>query len=538
MQSDVRRAGTSIARSEAELIALALALGARRSGASAAERREAKRAAPVDAERVRAVRSALEAGGDPLGEAFCSLRSPAVRRATGAVYTPFVLVRAILDGVQRRKGATEITRVVDPGAGSGRFLLEAAQRFPTAELVAVETDPVASILLRANAEAAGFSGRLQVLTTDFRTVKLGRTHGRTLFSGNPPYVRHHGIEPRWKAWLRERAHRLGFGASQLSGLHVHFFLATALHGRTGDFGAFVTSAEWLDVNYGRLARELLLGPLGGLGVTLLDPALAPFSDAMTTAAITELELGAAPRTLEFRRVARLSELSTPRSGRAVPRERVAAEARWTSLFRPPARRARGLVELGEVFRVHRGQVTGRNAVWIAGAHSDGLPASVLYATVTRARELFASAGALTDPAVLRRVIDLPVDLDELSVAERRVVERFLRVARRMGANEGFIATHRRAWWSVGLAEPAPILATYMARRPPAFVRNVAGARHINIAHGLYPQVSLPSRTLDAYARHLSRGTSQSDGRTYAGGLTKFEPKEMERLLVPAPDWIR
>jgi hypothetical protein len=26
-----------------------------------------------------------------------------------------------------------------------------------------------------------------------------------------------------------------------------------------------------------------------------------------------------------------------------------------------------------------------------------------------------------------------------------------------------------------------------------------------------------------------------DGRTYAGGLTKFEPREMERLLVPTPE---
>ena len=25
-----------------------------------------------------------------------------------------------------------------------------------------------------------------------------------------------------------------------------------------------------------------------------------------------------------------------------------------------------------------------------------------------------------------------------------------------------------------------------------------------------------------------------DGRTYAGGLTKFEPREMERLAVPDP----
>ncbi|HWP07495.1 MAG TPA: hypothetical protein VNN72_17205, partial [Polyangiaceae bacterium] len=98
--------------------------------------------------------------------------------------------------------------------------------------------------------------------------------------------------------------------------------------------------------------------------------------------------------------------------------------------------------------------------------------------------------------------------------------------------------HRKAWWSVGLREPAPILATYMARRPPAFVRNPCGARHINIAHGLYPREAWSATLLDALARHLNAHASLSAGRTYAGGLTKFEPREMERLLVPGPELLR
>jgi hypothetical protein len=31
---------------------------------------------------------------------------------------------------------------------------------------------------------------------------------------------------------------------------------------------------------------------------------------------------------------------------------------------------------------------------------------------------------------------------------------------------------------------------------------------------------------------LSQTTSTSQGRTYAGGLTKFEPREVEHLLIP------
>jgi hypothetical protein len=510
-------------RTEAELVRVAQALGGR----------PARRGSGDSA--LQAIRAEIEAGGDPLGDAFCRLRTPAVRRASGAVYTPRELVVGMTRWAGRHREAHAVMRVVDPGAGSGRFLREAGARFPSAELVAVEVDPVAVAVLRANLHVAGYGERLRVIQRDYRTAELGTTRGRTLFLGNPPYVRHHELETWGKVWLREQASGLGLRASKLAGLHAHFFLATALHGRAGDFGAFVTSAEWLDINYGLLVRELLVGPLGGLGVELLDATLQPFPGAMTTAAITTFELGGVPPVVRFRRVTSLPELSSLGAGREVPRARVAAAARWTPLLSAPARRRTGMVELGELFRVHRGQVTGKNAVWIAGPHSAGLPPSVLYPTITRARELFATGEELTDVTALRRVIDLPEDLDELSAGERRAVERFLRVARRMKAHEGFVANHRRAWWSVGLAEPAPILATYMARRPPAFVRNLAGARHINIAHGLYPRERFSKAVLDGVAEYLSRATTKADGRTYAGGLTKFEPKEMERLLIPRPD---
>ncbi len=72
----------------------------------------------------------------------------------------------------------------------------------------------------------------------------------------------------------------------------------------------------------------------------------------------------------------------------------------------------------------------------------------------------------------------------------------------------------------------------MARRPPAFVRNSCGARHINVAHGLYPRQKLSEAQLAALAHWLNRHVGTEQGRTYAEGLTKFEPGEVERLLIP------
>ena len=517
---------------ETDLIGLALALGAADVPSwSDAEKRAAARAVPVPDTTVKLCRAAIGNGEDPLGEAFCRLRSPAERRPLGATYTPRPIVSAMLDWSADHLPGRIPVRVVDPGSGSGRFIVAAGRRFPRAHLIATEIDPVAALLLRAHLVCAGLASRATVVFGDYREMRLPALSGRTLFVGNPPYVRHHLIEPAWKKWLTERARALGLESSQLAGLHVHFFLATALHGRPGDYGTFITAAEWLDVNYGALVRQLFMSSFGGKSIDLIEPTALPFSDADTTAVITCFEIGNRAARIRLRRVDSLEALAPLDGGVAVRRERLDAASRWTPLMTRHARKTpEGFVELGELCHVHRGQVTGANKIWIAGEHSAGLPESVLFPSVTRARELFAAGATLTDPAPLRQVIDIPVDPRE----HCKAVERFLSVAREMGADRGFIATHRKAWWSVGLREPAPILATYMARRPPAFVRNLASARHINIAHGLYPRDALSPRVLDALARYLSSSTSLRDGRTYAGGLTKFEPREMERLLVPGP----
>jgi len=157
--------------------------------------------------------------------------------------------------------------------------------------------------------------------------------------------------------------------------------------------------------------------------------------------------------------------------------------------------------------------------------------------VTRARELFQAWDVLAPAIPLRSVIDLPADLGELSAQELRDVELFLSRARAAGAADSYVARHRTPWWRVRLREPPPILATYMARRPPAFVRNLAGARYLNIAHGIYPREPLSAAALDGLGAFLRGCVMDGRGRVYAGGLLKFEPGEMQRLPVPSPQLL-
>ncbi|UJB63269.1 N-6 DNA methylase [Acidovorax sp. YS12] len=518
-------------QTEQELLSLCIALIGEHSGLSATERKLAKMASAslLKSQSVKAIRQAIARGADPLGDAFSLIRSAAERRAAGAVYTPAPIVQSMMRWLTNQGTPA---RIVDPGAGSGRFILAAGEAFPDAQLVAVEMDPLAALMLRANLSARGWTERATVLVKDYREIKLPRCAGMTAFIGNPPYVRHHDIPEGWKAWYASHFAGFGIKASALAGLHLHFFLQTRLLAKMGDVGAFITSSEWMDVNYGSALRRLLLTELGGVALHVLEPTVEAFPGTATTAAITGFRVGETTEPVRVRSVNELKQLNGLTKGTDVPRERLHAAPRWSIIVRPSEAAMADGIELGELFRVHRGQVTGANGIWIAGEHAESLPDRVKLPAVTKAKDLIQAGAHLHSAELLRRVIDLPAELDDFTQDERRRISAFLAWAKLNGADQSYIAQHRKAWWSVGLKAPAPILCTYMARRPPQFTLNACDARHINIAHGLYPRQPLADNVMARLVAWLNTNINTANGRTYAGGLTKFEPKEIERLRIP------
>jgi SAM-dependent methyltransferase len=114
---------------------------------------------------------AIRSGADPLGDAFSAIRSPLTRRAVGAFYTP----PAIVEPMVRWALSRDVRRFVDPGSGSGRYAMAAAIAQPGIEIVAVDLDPLATLLTRANLAVLGASAR--VLNADYLTVRIPKIEG-------------------------------------------------------------------------------------------------------------------------------------------------------------------------------------------------------------------------------------------------------------------------------------------------------------------------------------------------------------------------
>ena len=519
-------AATSMATIE-DVASVALAIV----GARHASKHEKAIASPCEnTDLVRAVRTEIANGGDPLGTAFLAARAAEERREAGAVYTPKAMIDAMLSWAFSN-GTPD--RVVDPGCGSGRFAVAAGRIWPDAKIIAIDSDPLATLMTKAALTVHRMMDRSDVQQASYLDANVPPIEGKTYFIGNPPYVRHHSISVPDKEWLVRSTTSLGSKASGLSGLHIYFFIRTQQLARKGDIGVFVTSSEWLDVNYGHALRQLLAGNLGGESIHVVDAAALPFDDALTTAAITCFRPCMKSSGIRFHQVRTSSDLGDLTQGKMITPSEARSSRKWTNAGSPMIMRAHDQIELGEIARVSRGQVTGNNSAWFDGPHAKGVPDRFKVPSVTKANELISAGHSLTDTAKLRRLINLPADLSDLTRAERNSLEPFLDWCREEGVPDGYVARHRKAWHAIGLYEPAPILCTYMARRPPVFVRNLAGARHINIAHGIYPRQAMSETELMDLVARLNSCVKIESGRTYAGGLTKFEPKEIERILIPA-----
>jgi SAM-dependent methyltransferase len=462
-------------------------------------------------------------GGDPLGDYFIDAVSPSDRRLFGATLTPNWLIDLQLDQIANKCNPA---RVIDAGAGTGRYALSAARRWPHAMVIAVEKDPALADAIRINGRASGL--KIDVRCDDYLSLDLPEVGGATAFIGNPPYVRHHDISAEDKVWYSREMSRLGLPHSQLAGLHTYFYLKSYLLSQRGDVGSFVSAAEWLDTNYGRAMRELFCR-MGGDKLIRVNPSQRVFPDALTTSVIgvwaigneggvefTDLEARTVQPRIEIARDKLLQREKWPGFGRVFPKE-------------PETRSV-----LGEYFRISRGQVTGCNHLWIATDETERLiPERYLFPCVTDAKEIIDVNGVLRDGTKLRRVIDLPSDLCDLTTAERKKVDLFLETATHSGASDSYIAKHRKPWWRVGLKPPPPIVMTYMGRRPPVFARNACEARIINIAHALVPLRPMSIRAQDKLVAWLNENVCTTLGRTYCDGLVKFEPGEAMRIPIPA-----
>jgi adenine-specific DNA-methyltransferase len=475
-------------------------------------------------------------GRDVIGAAYERLVSGRTRRTLGQFFTPLAVGRAMA----RWLLADQPQLLLDPGCGSGSLLVAAAhERKVQTRLLGIDVDPLAIAMAEANRAARQIKG-LELRTTDFLLDDV-RERPQAVIC-NPPYTRHHALTAEAKAAIHAGfGTRLKVELSQLASLHV-LFLVRALEITADEAAlAFVTPAHWLDMNYAREIKRLLLARAHVEAIVRFPADELVFDHTVTTAMITLIRKGAdgtqPTRLIEAKSTSTDSITAVLTDPDAGERVTLTSARKWS---RPQRKRRNAGIALAEAAHVRRGVATGCNNFFVLSERQRrdlGLGRSSVRPCLASPRHF---GGQTIDmeafealPETTRRWLLEPKrphatgpladylarGRTEFGVLERHLVKQRVKAGRR--------------WFAVEAHFEAPILFTYFNRPRARFVRNLALAVPLNNWLVITPHNDVDSDALfETLTSAPVLARLQDDCRLYGNGLWKLEPSELKQLRLP------
>jgi len=477
------------------------------------------------------------------------LLSPERRKALGAYYTDERLVDFLVSwGLRGRAEGT----VMDPSCGDGRFLVRAAAAGPGIRLLGCDIDP------RAMGQTRGTLGEMgaeaELVEADFFRLLPERFGPVDLVVGNPPFIRYQRFQGDTRRRALESALRLGVRLSRLSSSWAPFLLHAVQFLREGGDLAMVVPAEITQAQYGLVTLRALLSRFREVRLLVFENNL--FAGAQEeTCLLLARGYGGSSRQIGFIPVTSLTELAdVPVTSVAAGSEVVVAVTEGEvvrfveALLKPAQRRTLKRVRelpavrpVASLAAVTNGYVTGDNRFFHRTqeqAAELGLPSTWLYPTIRSSRSLRGLRFTREDLFALERgttAHHLVVPQDDLFARDGEALRRLISEGEREGVHQRYKCRTRDPWWRVPGLQEADVVVAYMAGTQPRAAVNQARAFYTNSLHGLRLRDGVPAELVVlSFLTSLTLLSLEIEGRSYGGGVLKWEPRELDRVLLACP----
>lgn len=452
----------------------------------------------------------------------------AAAKSLGQVFTPPGVAAFMVEWV----AADRPRRILDPSLGRGAFVEALGGlngRLPRgARVTACEVDP----RMIAAFGAGGTALDVEVRREDFLSARFSGAFDAIVC--NPPYIRHHDAkrsEDVFRVFDRLAGERLSRLTNEYGLFLIRIWSLLAARGRA----AVILPAEWLNADFGVAIKRHLLRENAIDAIVHFEHAAGVFDGVLTTAAIVLLRRGrAVDEAISFLTVDGPDSLERPARSIEYRAAELDGASKWTPLFRGRARSGGGLVRIGEVARCVRGIATGANRYFVltpSEVRSAGIERRDLSVCISKATQV---RGDRITRADVSRMIAADERVFLLTPREpvSEAVASYLSLGRRNGIDRRYLPSHRPTWYRPERRGPAAIWVNVFARGAFRFVRNEAGILHLTCFHSIYPDEAIDADELHA---ELCSGATQrrlqSEMRIYAAGLSKLEPRDVERILI-------
>jgi adenine-specific DNA-methyltransferase len=480
------------------------------------------------------------------------------RKSLGAFYSPAALVEPMVAWAVT--GADQ--PVLDPSCGDGIFLETAGRRL---RHLGASPDRIASLLqgVDLNPEAASVTrdallSRLGLPLCNVRAASFfalpppgdlfGPPAGVDVVIGNPPYIRYQEFVGGSRLEALERASGAGVQLTRLASSWAHFVVHAVAFLRPRGRLALIVPAELIHASYAAPLREFLRQSFEDVHVISFRQAVFPeVQEEVVLLLAAGKEQG--PGRLGLIEVETGSELDD--LGSVLARAEVFASGEEPEKWIPGYAAHPGAVTLdhlqncalfrplSDLGKANIGFVSGANEYFVLTPEEAArwkLPAPSLRSALVRARQI---PGLQITTAEVARVKSrgerclLWLPGERLTSAEQAYVRR--------GEDLGYAGRYkcrvRSPWFRVpGVVVPEAFL-TYMSDVVPRLCLNraqvISSNTLLNIRLFGIP-AALRKAFVIAFYNSATLLTCERIGRSYGGGVLKLEPREADRILVPAP----
>lgn len=430
--------------------------------------------------------------------------------------------------------------VIDVGAGVGVFTAEAAMRWPEAQILAVDINPVTLGLLavRLFSEHASDQGvdmleRVTLVRRDFTEWFAGDDaphSGGRLILGNPPYTRAQLMSRE----ERERLHDLTAGLCGSRASLSTIITAQTLQGLGPTDGmSLLLPAQWLESQYARNLRNAIWGVSRRRVELRLVESEDLFGGAQVDA--VALVIGTEqPQSQSFR-------LARWRGAEPRTLDRTAdVPSSWRSPFDRKITETFGndAVPLSDLAEVKRGVATGANATFILNNDQARLvPELARKRVITRLVE-FGDTLSLADvDAASSRAAGWLLTVTKQQVEDNTLLSALVAAAEELKINERLLCARRPVWFDLRAELRNPdVLVGAMTQGRFRIVENPIGATHTNNLYGFTwkPDVGQSQQTrVLAWLRSDGGQSALADvARRQGAGLLKLEPGGLRSLRIP------
>jgi adenine-specific DNA-methyltransferase len=457
------------------------------------------------------------------------------RRAFGQFFTPPEVAKFMCGWVLKSaKG-----KIFDPAVGLGEFFRAAKSLDASVECEGAELDREVLEFLTANdPELAAMVKQGDYL------LNWGGSHAHVVC--NPPYMRFQKFLNR-DAVAKAFATHLKIRLSGYTNIASAFLLKSISELKPHARLAYLMPLEFLNTGYGEIIkrRMLDLGVLKAL-VRFRDEKEV-FPDAITSVGLILVANDGIRSAVQFHSVGSISELknfeSTPASHKFQP-EFLDPRDKWLRHFESPQREviSTAIVPLNYYGTFRRGIATGANEFFAINRSTakrlkisqDNLLPCISKSAQIRSRFL--------DPRNIEQLLErdetvlllnLQGKLDEAGAS-------YIRHGESLGYHLRYLTKVRNPWYKVERRSAAPILFGVFSRGIFKVVRNASNALNLTCFHGFHPNLfgsSFTDRLFLYFQSQTARNILGRNMRSYGDSLNKFEPNDLNRAMVPSPEWL-